>query len=63
MFNTVLIFVMVRLFETMKITRNKLAGEKTLVFLIYIYIMRIPISLKPVINLKSFNDKYLSETM
>ena len=38
MFNTVLIFVMVRLFETMKITRNKLAGEKTLVFLIYIYI-------------------------
>ena len=63
MFNTVLIFVMVRLFKTIEITRNKLAGEKTLVFLIYIYIMRIPISLKPVINLKSFNDKYLSETM
>ena len=61
MFNTVLIFVMVRLFKTIEITRNKLAGEKTLVFLIYIYIMRI--SLKSVINLKSFNDKYLSETM
>ena len=38
MFNTVLIFVMVRLFKTIDITRNKLAGEKTLVFLIYIYI-------------------------
>ena len=38
MFNTVLIFVMVRLFKTIEITRNKLAGEKTLVFLIYIYI-------------------------
>ena len=38
MFNTVLIFVMVRLFETRKITRNKLAGVKTLAFLIYIYI-------------------------
>ena len=65
MVNTVLIFVMVRLFETMKITRNKLAGEKTLVFLIYIYIwvVRMRISLKSVINLKSFNDKYLSETM
>ena len=63
MFNTVLVFVMVRLFKTMKITRNKLAGEKTIVFLTYIYILHPEISLKPVINLKSFNDKYISETM
>ena len=38
MFNTVLIFVMVRLFETMKIITNELADEKSRVFLIYMCI-------------------------
>ena len=49
----------------MEIMTNELAGEKHLSTLnIYVYRMRLRrISLKPVIDLRSFNDKYISETM